>query len=83
MKLSLQFDKGTILVFGAEKRQLQYLESLMWDERTNCFRAPATEYRNIVTNLRKHKITYHDNARKFSAKTFPLKKEIKPAQHQR
>ncbi len=82
MKLSLQFDKGTILVFGAEKRQLQYLESLMWDERTNCFRAPATEYRNIVTNLRKHKITYHDNARKFSAKTFPLKKEIKPRSFQ-
>ena len=74
MNLSLQFDKGTILVYGAEKHQLQFLNGLNWDERTNSFRAPAAEYRKLVTDLRKHKITYNDNARKFSALTFPLKK---------
>ena len=74
MNLSLQFDKGTILVYGAEKHQLQFLNRLSWDERTNSFRAPASEYRNLVNDLREHKITYNDNARKFSALTFPLKK---------
>ena len=75
MNLSLQFDKGTILVYGAEKHQLQFLNGLSWDERTNSFRAPAAEYRKLVTDLRKHKIPYDDNARKFSALTFPLKKK--------
>ena len=71
MNLSLHFDKGTILLYGAEKHQLQFLNGLSWDERTNSFRAPAAEYRKLVTDLRKHKITYNDNARKFSALTFP------------
>ena len=75
MNLSLQFDKGTILLYGAEKRQLKFLNRLSWDERTNCFRAPAAEYRKLVTDLRKHKLTHTDNARKFSAVTFPLKKK--------
>ena len=78
MNLSLQFDKGTILVYGAEKHQLQFLNGLSWYERTNSFRAPAAEYRKLVTDLRKHKITYNDNARIFSALTFPLKKKITP-----
>ena len=78
MNLSLHFDKGTILLYGAEKHQLQFLNGLSWDERTNCLRAPAAEYRKLVTDLRKHKITYNDNARKFSAVTFPLKKKITP-----
>ena len=56
MNLSLKFDKGTLLVFGAEKHQLQFLNELSWDERTNSFRAPAAEYRKIVTDLRKNKI---------------------------
>ena len=73
MNLSLKFDKGTLLVFGAEKHQLQFLNELSWDERTNSFRAPASEYRNIVTDLRKNKIAYNDNARKFSALKFPQK----------
>ena len=47
MNLSLQFDKGTILVYGAEKHQLQFLNGLSWDERTNSFRAPAAEYRKL------------------------------------
>ena len=82
MYLSLQFDKGTILVHGAEKHQLQFLNGLSWDERTNCLRAPATEYRKLVTDLRKHKIIFNDNARKFSAVTFPLKKKINPRSFQ-
>ena len=82
MNISLQFDKGTILVHGAEKHQLQFLKGLSWDERTNCFRAPAAEYRKLVTGLRKHKIIYNDNARKFSAVTFPLKKKITPRSFQ-
>ena len=82
MNLSLKFDKGTLLVFGAEKHQLQFLNELSWDERTNSFRAPAAEYRNIVTDLRKNKIAYNDNARKFSALSFPLKKIITPRSFQ-
>ena len=83
MNLNLYFDKGTILLHGADEHQLSSFEGLKWDERTNCLRAPASDYRKLVTTLRKQKISYRDNARKFSAVTFPLKKEIIPRSFQK
>ena len=83
MKFSLHFDKGTILIYGVEEEQLPYLEGVVWDERTSCYRAPAANYRGIVTALRKHNITYQDHARKFSPLKLNLKKSIKPRSFQR
>ena len=76
MNLSLHFDKGTLLLYGAEEEQLALLEAVDWDERTQCYRAPAAEYRRLVTTLREQKIPFQDHARKFSAESFPLKKKI-------
>ena len=75
MNLSLHFDKGTLLLYGAEEEQLALLEAVDWDERTQCYRAPAAEYRRLVTTLREQKIPFQDHARKFSAESFPLKKK--------
>jgi len=74
MKLSLHFDKGTILLYGAEDDQLALVEDVDWDERTQCYRAPAAYYRRLVTTLREQKISFQDHARKFSVETFSLKK---------
>ncbi len=75
MNLSLHFDKGTLLLYGAEGDQLALLEAVDWDERTQSYRAPAVDYRSLVTTLREQKIPFQDHARKFSAVTFPLKKK--------
>ena len=83
MKFSLHFDKGTILIYGVEEEQLPHLEGVVWDERTSCYRAPAANYRGIVTALRKHNIIYQDHARKFSTLKLNLKKSIKPRSFQR
>ncbi|MBC8220918.1 MAG: ATP-dependent helicase, partial [Proteobacteria bacterium] len=82
MKLSLHFDKGTLLLYGAEEEQLALLEAVDWDERTQCYRAPAAEYRRLVTTLREQKISFQDHARKFSVETFSLKKKITPRSFQ-
>ena len=82
MNLSLHFDKGTLLLYGAEGDQLALLEAVDWDERTQSYRAPAVDYRSLVTTLREQKIPFQDHARKFSAATFPLKKKITPRSFQ-
>ncbi|SVD32108.1 uncharacterized protein METZ01_LOCUS384962, partial [marine metagenome] len=82
MNVSLHFDKGTILLYGPEDSQLTLLESVVWDERTQCYRAPAADYRRLVTTLREQKIPFQDHARKFSVETFPLKKKINPRSFQ-
>jgi len=82
MNVSLHFDKGTILLYGPEDFQLTLLESIVWDDRTQCYRAPAADYRRLVTTLREQKIPFQDHARKFSVETFPLKKKIKPRSFQ-
>ncbi len=82
MNVSLHFDKGTILLYGPEDSQLTLLESVVWDDRTQCYRAPAADYRRLVTTLREQKIPFQDHARKFSVETFPLKKKINPRSFQ-
>ena len=77
MNVSLHFDKGTILLYGREDSQLTLLKSVVWDDRTQCYRAPAADYRRLVTTLREQKIPFQDHARKFSVETFPLKKKCK------
>ncbi|GIT73497.1 MAG: hypothetical protein Ct9H300mP28_33110 [Pseudomonadota bacterium] len=54
-EFSLQFYKGTICL-GAEKHQLQFFKAY-WDERL-ILSVHRSEYRKLVTDLRKHKITY-------------------------
>jgi len=82
MNVSLHFDKGTILLYVPEDSQLTLLESVVWDDRTQCYRVPAADYRRLVTTLCEQKIPFQDHARKFSVETFPLKKKINPRSFQ-
>ena len=82
MNLSLHFDKGTILLKGVEEEHVQHLDGIVWDERTSCYRAPALNYRELVSALLEQNISYQDHARKFSAENFSLKKEIQPRSFQ-
>ena len=82
MTLSLHFDKGTIQLHGMADRYMQHLDGVSWDERTNSYRTPAANYRKLVTVLCEKNISFQDHARKFSAETFVLKKNIKPRSFQ-
>lgn len=82
MNLSLHFDKGTIQLYGLEKKYLLHLDGIVWDERTNSYRTAAVNYRKLVTALRENNISFQDHARKFSKENFVLKKNIKPRSFQ-
>ena len=83
MNLSLHFDKGTILLKGVEDENLLYLDGVVWDERTNSYRAPALKYRDIVSTLIEKKISFKDHARKFSIENYSIKKAIQPRSFQK
>ena len=83
MNLSLYFDKGTILLKGVENENFPYLDCVVWDERTNSYRAPALKYRDIVSTLIEKKISFKDKARKFSVENYSIKKAIQPRSFQK
>ena len=83
MNLSLHFDKGTILLKGVENEKFPYIDCIVWDERTNSYRAPALKYRDIVSTLIEKKISFKDQARKFSIENYSIKKAIQPRSFQK
>ena len=83
MNLSLHFDKGTILLKGVEDENFLYYEGVVWDERTNSYRAPALKYRDIVSTLIEKNISFKDHARKFSIENYSIKKAIQPRSFQK
>ena len=83
MNLSLHFDKGTILLKGVENENFPYLDCVIWDERTNSYRAPALKYYDIVSTLLEKKISFNDHARKFSIEKCSIKKAIQARSFQK
>ncbi|MDF2696892.1 MAG: helicase [Labilithrix sp.] len=62
---TLRFEAGTITLSGVEKDDPRVPESLSWDARSACFRAPAMAYAPIVLALRRASIAYEDEARRY------------------
>ena len=76
--LKINFDKGTLILQDVPEAFLTQLPDLRWDERTLTFRAPAYRYRDIVSQLRAHDLSYQDTARQFTPEPFTLQKEMSP-----
>lgn len=76
--LKINFDKGTLILQDVPDVLQAQLPDLRWDARTLAFRAPAYCYRDIVSHLRAHGISYQDIARQFTTETFALQKDMLP-----
>ena len=80
--LKISFDKGTLILQDVPNELRTQLPDLRWDTRTLAFRAPAYCYRDIVSHLRAHNISYQDTARQFTIETFTLQVEMLPYSYQ-
>ena len=76
-QLTLKFESGTLILEGAEKNDA-VPKDFIWDERTRQFRAPAYQYRHIITDLIKNKIDYNDAAKNYDQFDFKQKFHLKP-----
>ena len=63
--LTLRFESGTIALVGASEGDPRVPESLTWDARAACFRAPGVAYASIVLGLRRAGVTFTDEARRY------------------
>jgi len=62
--VSLRFVAGTVEIAGLPAQTAE-LPGCAWDERSDCLRAPACRYADVVRALRSMKISYHDEARRY------------------
>ncbi len=60
--VTLAFVGGTIELRGLDARAEALTETLAWDPRAACWRAPAVDYANVVRALRQRDMTYDDGA---------------------
>ncbi|HVJ19038.1 MAG TPA: DEAD/DEAH box helicase family protein [Polyangiaceae bacterium] len=61
----LAFASGTLELRELPRGTCELPSSLVWDERTACYRAPALCYAEVVLALRKAGIAYEDTARRY------------------
>jgi superfamily II DNA or RNA helicase len=81
-EITLTFDGGTLVVAGADSKEIEKLPGCRLDPRTQSYRAEARHYRAIVEDLRQNKIPYQDNARAYQAVPWILRSSRDPFPHQ-
>ena len=79
--LVLRFDSGTLLLDGAGADS-RVPSPFRWDARVMRWRAPAWEYRQVVTELVREKVSYEDHARAYHQFDFPTKFLVEPRPYQ-
>src|ERR671921_1948120 len=79
--LVLRFDAGTLLLDGAGAGA-RVPEAFRWDARVMRWRAPAWEYRRVVSELVRAKTPYEDHARAYHRFDFPTKFLVEPRPYQ-
>lgn len=80
-ELSLRFDAGTLVLEGADKTT-QLSPAFQWDERIRRWRAPASSYRRVLTDLIRSKIPHKDDARRYFEFEFRSTLQIEPRPYQ-
>ncbi|HEY7546655.1 MAG TPA: DEAD/DEAH box helicase family protein, partial [Blastocatellia bacterium] len=80
-QLSLRFDAGTLILDGAD-RQAQLSSAFQWDDRIRRWRATASSYRRIVTDLTRSKIAFEDQARRYHEFDFRATLQLEPRPYQ-
>jgi superfamily II DNA or RNA helicase len=63
--VKLSFSKGSLIIEG-NPEILDNLPTIKWDERSQCYRALARDYRFIIEYLISVQIPYEDNARAYN-----------------
>ena len=79
--LVLRFDSGTLLLDGAGADE-RVPGPFRWDARVMRWRAPAWEYRQVVSELVRGKVNYEDHARAYHRFDFPTKFMVEPRPYQ-
>ncbi|HVF57053.1 MAG TPA: DEAD/DEAH box helicase family protein [Pyrinomonadaceae bacterium] len=77
----LRFDSGTLLLDGAGP-SASVPAAFRWDERVLRWRAPAWEYRRIVSELTRSRTPFEDAARAYHEFDFPTKLLVEPRPYQ-
>ena len=81
--VELRFRSGTLEISGLGVGSA-LPSSCAWDERTACHRAPACAYADVVRALRRQKIEYADQARRYETLSAGavIRREPRPYQHE-
>jgi superfamily II DNA or RNA helicase len=77
----LQFDSGTLLLDGVTDAA-RVPTPFQWDERVRRWRAPASAYRQVVTELVRGKIPFQDQARRYHEFQFRTELNVEPRPYQ-
>jgi superfamily II DNA or RNA helicase len=64
-RILLRFVAGTIEIVGLERTEPALPAGCTWDERSASLRAPAYRYADVVRHLRRLRVTYSDEARRY------------------
>jgi superfamily II DNA or RNA helicase len=67
--VEIRFRSGTLEIGGVPASFIGLPSACSWDERTACFRAPAAAYAQLIHTLRRLKIAYLDQARRYETLT--------------
>ncbi len=81
MEFILQFEAGTLVLEGATQDS-PVPSAFQWDERVRRWRAPAIEYRQILTELVRQKTPHQDQARKYLEFQFRTDLKVEPRPYQ-
>lgn len=82
MPVEVHFDRGTLVVPDPKDAEEIVRRHLIFDQRTETYRGPASAYRNLVLALHRAKVPYEDRARRFETLALERKKEVEPFPHQ-
>jgi len=80
--LTLEFDRGTILIRCDDLFPQTDLPGCVLDPRVNLWRAPARYYRDIVTVLTREKVEFDDRARGYEELELESRLTREPFPHQ-
>lgn len=64
-RLNLRFVSGTLELRGEVAPAEEPLPGCVWDDRTQCLRAPASAYASLILELRRRELPYEDEARAY------------------
>lgn len=78
----LAFERGSLVIDGAQARSLAPRDGFVWDERTLQWRAPAHAYRQLVLDCIDKKMGLKDEARAYDKLDLPLKQALVARAHQ-
>ena len=82
--VEIRFRAGTLEIAGVPAAFAGLPSACVWDERTACFRAPASAYAGLIHTLLRLKIAYLDQARKYEtlATGAAVRREPRPYQNE-